>query len=119
MLRLIVLISSSCLVVPLIIYLAVAADARAAGDDAPAGETIAAGIVIVILFLVAGLVVLVRPTGAALLFIFAGALGVLGGLDEGREGIAVYGPLSLLLATATVACSWRHLPTWLRDGRDS
>jgi hypothetical protein len=118
MIRIVVLIFSSLLVIPLIRYLAAAADARAAGNEPPAVGVIWAGVVIAVLFPVAGMMVLVRPAIAATLFIIAGMFGFLGDRDEGLAGLAVYGLLSLPLAALSFACSWRHLLTWLRDGHD-
>jgi hypothetical protein len=111
MLPLATLVVSSLLAMPLVVWLAVSADAREAGLDAPAAATLAAGVAIAVLFTVGGLIVLVRPALAALLFVLAAALGFIFGYEGGREGLAVYGVLALLLSAASAICArWRQVP---------
>jgi hypothetical protein len=110
MLHLATLVTASLLAMELVVRLAVAADARATGLDAPAAITIAAGIAIAALYPLGGLVVLVRPLVAALLFVLAATLGFLFGQEDGREGLAGYGVFALLLAAASVVCTWLPPP---------
>ena len=118
MLPLVTLVTSSLLAMPLVVWLATAADARDAGLDAPPDATIVAGIAIAILYVIGGLVVMARPAVAALLFVLAAVLGFLFGYEDGSEGLAVYGVLALLLAAASGACArWRQVP-WSPHGRD-
>jgi len=107
MLHLATLVTASLLAMELVVRLAVAADARAAGLDAPAATTIAAGIAIAVLYPLGGLVVLARPLMAALLFILAATLAFLVRQEDGRDELEMtgYGLLALLLAAASVACS--------------
>ena len=119
MLPLATLVTSSLLAMPLVIWLAVSADARDAGLDAPAASTLAAGVAIAVLYTCGGLVVLARPVAAAVLFVLAAALAFLFGYEDGREGLAVYGVLALLLAAASSVCArWRQ-GSWVVNGRDS
>jgi hypothetical protein len=99
------MVISSLLAMPLVVGLGAAADAREAGLDAPAPTIMAAGMAIAILYPLGGLVVLVRPALAALLFVVAAALGFVFGREDGLEGLALYGVLALPLAAASVACS--------------
>ena len=85
MLRLVTLVTASLLAMELVVWLAVAADARDAGLDAPAATTIAAGIAIAVLYTFGGLVVMARPVVAALLFVLAAVLGFLFGYEDGRR----------------------------------
>jgi hypothetical protein len=111
MLPLVTLVTSSLLAMPLVVWLATAADARDAGLDGPPDATIAAGIAIAILYIIGGLVVMARPTVAALLFVLAAVLGFLFGYEDGSEGLAVYGVLALLLTAASAVCArWREVP---------
>jgi hypothetical protein len=111
MLPLVTLVTSSLLAMPLVVWLATAADARDAGLDAPASTIIAAGMAIAVLFIIGGLVVMARPVVAALLFVVAAVLGVFFGYEDGPNGLAVYGVLSLPLAAASALCArWRKLP---------
>src|SRR5215207_1370787 len=111
MLPLVTLVTSSLLAMPLVLWLATAADARDAGLDGPPDATIVAGIAIAVLYIIGGLVVMARPAMAALVFLFAAALGFLFGYQDGPDGLAVYGVLSLPLAAASALCArWRKLP---------
>ena len=117
MLRLVTLVVASLLAMELVVWLAVSADAREVGIEAPSATTIAAGIAITALYTLGGLVALGRPAVAALLFVLAAALGFLFGYEDGREGLAVYGVLALLLAAASAICArWPHAP-WVANGR--
>jgi hypothetical protein len=117
MLRLVTLVVSSLAAMPLVVWLAVSSDAREASLDAPAAATLAAGVAIAVLFTVGGLIVLARPALAVLLFVLAAALGFIFGYEDGREGLAVYGVLALLLSAASAICArWREVP-WLTNGR--
>ena len=119
MLPLATLVISSLLAMPLVVWLAVSADARDAGLDAPAAATLAAGVAIAVLYTLGGLVVLARPVAAAVLFVLAAALSFRFGYEDGREGLAVYGVLALLLAAASSVCArWRQ-GSWVVNGRDS
>ena len=102
-LGLVVSVAASLLAMPLVVELAVAADARAAGDTAPGREDLMAGIGIVGFFVVAGVLILVRPGLAALLFLVTAAISFLAGRDDGMDGLAVYGVLSLLLSGICLA----------------
>ena len=52
-----------------------------------------------------------------MLFVLAAALSFLFGYEDGREGLAVYGVLALLLATASGVCArWQQVP-WVANGR--
>jgi hypothetical protein len=104
MLHLATLVTSSLLAMELVVRLAAAADARAAGLDAPAATTIAAGIAIAVMYTLGGLLVLVRPVAAALLFVFAATLGFFS-QEDGRDELTGYSVLALLLAAASIACS--------------
>ena len=116
MLPLVTLVTSSLLAMPLVVWLATAADARDAGLDGPPDATIVAGIAIAILYIIGGLVVIARPTVAALLFLLAAVLGFLFGHADGREGLAAYGVLALLLAAASGVCArWRQVPRLTND----
>jgi hypothetical protein len=107
------------LAMELVVWLAVSADARDAGLNAPATTTLAAGSVIALLYTLGGLVVLGRPALAALLFLLAAAVGFLFGHEDGREGLAAYGVLALLLAgTSGVCARWRQV-SWVTNGRSS
>jgi len=105
MLRLATLVTSSLLAMPLVVWLASAEDARSAGASSPPATTIAAGIAIAVLFPLGGLIVLVRPAVAAMLFVLAASLAFLFGHEDGREGLTDYGVAALLLAAVSVACS--------------
>ena len=95
--------------------------AGSAGPDADvlAASTVAAGVVVFVLFVAGGVLTLARPPAAAALFLLAAALSVLAGYDDGWDGLAVYGVLALLLAEMSVGCALRRLPPWLVDGTDS
>jgi hypothetical protein len=111
------MVIASLLAMPLVVGLGTAADARDAGLDAPAATIMAAGIAIAVLYPLAGLVVLVRPALAALLFLLAAALGFFFGYEDGQEGLAVYGILALPLAAVSALCArWRRVP-WVANGR--
>ena len=117
MLPLATLVTSSLLAMPLVVWLAVSADARDAGLDAPAAATLAAGVAIAVLYTLGGLVVLARPVAAAVLFVLAAALSFRFGYEDGWDGLAVYGVLALLLAAASAICArWRQVPG-LTNGR--
>jgi hypothetical protein len=117
MLPLVTLVTSSLLAMPLVVWLATAADARDAGLDAPPATIIVTGMAIAILYIIGGLVVMARPVVAALLFVLAAVLGFLFGYEDGPEGLAIYGILALLLAAASAVCArWRQVP-WLTNGR--
>ena len=117
MLRLVILIVASLLAMELVVWIAVSADAREVGLDAPSATTIAAGVAVAVLYTLGGLVVLARPVAAALLFVLAAALGFFFGREDEAERLAVYGVLALLLAVASGVCArWRQVP-WLTDGR--
>jgi hypothetical protein len=107
---------SLLLAMPLIAELAMAADARSAGGGAPAGRVIAAGGVVAVLYPLAGVVVLGRPTVAAALFLLAAAVGFAFGRDDGWDGLTSYGVLALMLAAAS-ARTRLALPTSLVDRR--
>jgi hypothetical protein len=116
MLRLVTLVVSSLLAMELVVWLAVAADARETGIDGPSESTIAAGIAIAVLYTLGGLVVLGRPAVAALLFILAAAPGLLFGREDAAERLAAYGALALLLAAASGVCArWRQA-SWVTNG---
>jgi hypothetical protein len=118
MLRLVTLVVASLLAMELVIWLAVAADAREVGIDAPSATTIAAGIAIAVLYTLGGLVVLTRPVVAALLFVLVAVLGLLFGSEDEAERLAAYGVLALPLAAASAICArWRQVP-WLTNGQD-
>ena len=111
MLPLVTLVTSSLLAMPLVVWLATAADARDAGLDAPASTIIAAGMTIAVFYIIGGLVVMARPAVAALLFVLAAVLGFLFGYEDGPEGLAVYGVLALPLAATSAVCArWRKVP---------
>ena len=117
MLRLVTLVVASLLAMELVVWLAVSADAREVGLEAPSATAMAAGIAITILYTIGGLVVLGRPLVAALLFVLAAVLAFLFGHEDGREGLAAYGVLALLLAVASGVCArWRQVP-WLTNER--
>ena len=117
MLRLVTLVVASLLAMELVVWLAVSADAREVGIEAPSATTLTAGIAIAVLYTLGGLVVLGRPLVATLLFVFAAVLGFVFGYEDGREGLAVYGVLALLLAAASAICArWRHV-SWVAHGR--
>jgi hypothetical protein len=119
MLRLVTLVVASLLAMELVVWLATVVDARDAGVEVPDGSTIAAGIAVAVLYPLGGLVVLGRPALAALLFVLAAVLAFLFGREDGREGLAVYGVLALLLAAASAICArWRRVP-WLTNRRGS
>lgn len=99
------MVISSLLAMPLVVGLGTAVDARESGLDAPADVTITAGIAIAILYPLGGLLVLVRPAVAALLFVLAAALCFVFGYEDGSDGLAVYGVLAIPLAAASVVCS--------------
>src|SRR5918993_6066492 len=111
MLPLVTLVVSSLLAMPLVVWLAVSADAREAGLDAPPASILAAGMAIAVLYVIGGFVVMARPALAALVFLFAAAIGFLFGYQDGPDGLAVYGVLSLPLAAASALCArWRTWP---------
>jgi hypothetical protein len=116
MLRLVILVVASLLAMELVVWLAVSADAREMGLDAPSATTIAGGIVVAALYTLGGLVVIARPVVAALLFVITAALGLLFGREDEAERLTVYGILALLLAAASAVCArWRQAP-WLTNG---
>jgi hypothetical protein len=105
------LVVASLLAMELVVWLAVSADAREAGIEAPSATTIAAGIAITVLYTLGGLVVLGRPVVAMLLFVLAAALGFLFSREDEAARLAVYGVLALLLAAASGVCArWRQVP---------
>ena len=108
MLRLIVLVVASLLAMELVVWLAVSADAREIGLDAPSATTIAGGIVAAVLYTLGGLVVLARPGVAVLLFVLAAVLAFLFGREDEAERLAAYGILALLLAAASGVCARWH-----------
>ncbi len=117
MLRLVILLVASLFAMELVVWLAVAADARVAGIDAPSATTIAAGIAIAVLYTLGGLVVLARPVVAALLFVLVAVLGLLFGSEDEAERLAAYAVFALPLAAASAICArWRHVPG-LTNGR--
>jgi hypothetical protein len=119
MLRLVTLVVASLLAMELVVWLAAVVDARDAGAEVPDGSTIAAGIVIAVLYPLGGLIVLGRPALAALLFALAAVLAFLFGHEDGPDGLAVYGVLALPLAAASAICArWRQAP-WLTNERGS
>ncbi len=117
MLRLVTLIVASLLAMELVVGLAVSADAREIGLDAPSATTIAAGIAIAVSYTLGGLVVLGRPAVSALLFVLVAALGFFFGREDEAERLAVYRVLALLLAVASGVCArWQQVPA-LTNGR--
>jgi hypothetical protein len=117
MLRLVILVIASLLAMELVVWIAAEADARDAGAEVPDGSTIAAGIAVAVLYPIGGLVVLGRPTVAALLFVVAAVLAFIFGHEDGPDGLAAYGILALPLAVASGACArWQQRP-WQMNGR--
>ena len=116
MLRLVILIVASLLAMELVVWIAVSADAREVGLDAPSATTIAAGVAFAVLYTLGGLVVLARPVAAALLFVLAAALGFFFGREDEAERLAVYGVLALLLAVSGGVCArWRRVSWFTND----
>ena len=111
MLRLVILVVASLLAMEIVVWLAVSADAREVGLDAPSATSMAAGIAITVLYTAGGLVALGRPAVAALLFVLAAMPGLLFSREDEAERLAVYGVLALLLAAASGVCArWRQVP---------
>ena len=111
MLREATLVTSTLLAIPLLAWLAAGAD-----GDGLAPSTLVAGVAVLVLFVAGGMLVFAWPAAAAALFLVAAVLSLLAGHDDGRDGLAVYGPLALLLAATSFVCSLRRLPRWLVDG---
>jgi len=118
-LRLGVMVAATLLALPLVVELAAAADARDVGDGEVEGQELVVGIAVVVVYLVAGVLVLVRPGLAALLFLLAAALGFFVGRNDGTGGLAVYGGLALLLAAAAVLPEVRRVSAGVRGDQDA
>jgi hypothetical protein len=119
MLRLVTLVVASLLALPLIVWLATAVDARAAGLAVATDTTIAAGLAIAILYPLAGLALLGRPLLAASVFVVAAAIGFAFGQEDGEGRLAGYGVFALLLAVASFVCSRQQARPGSTDGRDA
>jgi hypothetical protein len=119
MLPLVTMIASSLLAMPLIVWLATAADARASGIAVATDTTIAAGLAIAILYPLAGLAVLGRPLLAAILFVVAAAISFAVGQEDAEGRLAGYGLFALLLAVVSFVCVRQQTRPGSTDGRDA
>lgn len=113
-----VMVAATLLALPLVVELAAAADAPDVGNGEVEGQELVVGVAVVVVYLVAGVLVLVRPGLAALLFLLAAALGFFVGRNDGTGGLAVYGGLALLLAAAVLP-EVRRVSAGVRGDQDA